>query len=365
MRRAPSTEQGSYTGEDYFRNLCAQMGMALIAADRELRIRTWNTAAGRIFGASAEGVMGTPVTTIIPHDRRTAAERMFRRAVEDGEPSELEFQHRDSQGETRELSGTIAPVMSHSGERIGASICVRDITRRIHLQAELHESQKMVALGQMAGAIAHHFNNILGGVVTSIDYAAASTDPEVVKRVLGQTSRALLRASALVNGLLAFAQGDPHTDDLSDVTELLNDLADDVEPAIKGRGIDFQLHLPKLPVVPVPRAQLTTILRNIIQNSVEAMPHGGTLRIDVALTDASVRIVVSDTGRGLSKEELPRIFEPFWTTKQADIAGTGAFSGLGLAVAHGLAQVIGATVTVTSEPGKGSSLTVTVPRATE
>ncbi len=339
--------------------------MALIATDRELNIRTWNTAAGRIFGASAEGVIGAPVMTIIPHDRRAAAERMFQRAVEAGESSEIEFQHRDSKGDSRELSGMVAPVVSHTGQRIGASICVRDITRRIHLQAELHESQKMVALGQMAGAIAHHFNNSLGGIVTSIDYAAASTDPAVVKRVLGQTNQALIRAAALINGLLAFAQRGTPTDDLSDLTELLNELADDVERAIKGRGIEFHLHLPKLPVVPVPRVQLTTILRNITQNAVEAMPNGGTLRIDVSLTDASVRIGVSDTGRGLSKDELPRIFEPFWTTKQPDIAGVGALSGLGLAIAHGLAQVIGATITATSELGKGSSFTVSVPRVGE
>ncbi len=365
MQTDTSTVQAIQISEDYFRQLCEQMGMALISTDLTLRIRTWNTAAGRVFGASAEQMIGTPVVSVLPHDRRVAAERMLRRAIDAGESSEVEFHYRDATGKALELSGTITPVVTHQGDRIGASICVRDITRRIHLQAELHESQKMAALGEMAGAIAHHFNNILGGIVTSIDYAAASTDPVIVKRVLGQTNRALIRASALVNGLLAFAEGGPRTDDLSDLTELINDLVEDVERAIRGRGIEFTLNLPKLPVVPVPRVQLTTILRNIIQNAVEAMPRGGALRIDVSLTDNSVVVSVSDTGRGLDKEALSRIFEPFWTTKPADIAGVGALSGLGLAIAHGLAQVIGATISATSEVNRGSTFTVTLPRVAE
>ena len=352
-------------GEAYFRELCEQIGVALIATDDKLNIRTWNAASGRMFGAAAERMIGTPVILVIPQDRRIPAERMFRRAVEAGETSELEFQHRDSRGEARELSGTIAPVVSETGDRVGASICIRDITRRIHLQAEVHESRKMASLGAMAGAIAHHFNNILGGVVTSIDYASASSDAAVTKRVLGQTNRALMRAAALVNGLLAFAEGTPRADDLSDLTELMNDLADELERSIEGRNIEFTLNLPTLPVVPVPRTQLRTILRNIAQNAIEAMPNGGSLRMDVSVSESAATIAISDTGVGLDKDTQSRIFEPFWSTKSDRVSGPTGATGLGLAIAHGLAQVIGATITVVSELNKGSSFTVTVPRPTE
>lgn len=350
--------------EAYFRELCEQIGVALIATDLEGNIRTWNAAAGRIFGAAADRMLGIPVISIIPQDRRIPAERMFRQALASGESSELEFQHRDSHGDARELSGSIAPVVSESGVRIGASICIRDITRRIHLQAEVHESRKMASLGAMAGAIAHHFNNILGGVVTSIDYANSCSDIAVTKRVLEQTSRALMRAAVLVNGLLAFAEGTPRADDLSDLTELMNDLADELEPAIEGRNIEFTLNLPTLPVLPVPRTQLLTILRNIAQNALEAMPNGGSLRIDVSVSESTAVIAISDTGHGLDKDTQSRIFEPFWSTKDDRAQGTTA-TGMGLAIAHGLAQVIGATITVTSELDKGTNFTVTIPQPAE
>lgn len=349
-------------GEAYFRELCEQIGVALVATDLSLNIQTWNAAAARMFGAAADRMIGTPVISIIPQDRRIPAERMFRQAILSGESSELEFQHRDSHGEARELSGTIAPVVSETGIRIGASICIRDITRRIHLQAEVHESRKMASLGAMAGAIAHHFNNILGGVVTSIDFAGDSSDMTVTKRVLEQTSRALMRAAVLVNGLLAFAEGTPRADDLSDLTELMNDLADELEREIEGRKIEFTLNRPTLPVVPVPRTQLRTILRNIAQNAIEAMPEGGSLRMDVAVNESAVIIAISDTGVGLDKEAQSRIFEPFWSTKGDRTLGATA-TGMGLAIAHGLAQVIGATITVASDVNKGSTFTVTLPHA--
>ncbi|GAF71135.1 unnamed protein product, partial [marine sediment metagenome] len=274
----------------------------------------------------------------------------------------FEFQHRDAHGEPREVAGTMAPVVSESGERIGASVCVRDITRRIMLQTELYESRKMVALGEMAGAIAHHFNNILGGVVMSIDYANASGDAAIKSRVLKQVGAALQRATTLVNGLGAFAEGDKRADDLSDLTETVNELADDLEEDLKGRGIEFTLDMPELPVVPVPRVQVRTILHNITQNAIEAMPDGGSLRIDVSFYDHSVVILIVDTGCGLDEAAKSRIFEPFWSTKSVLSARAGEATGLGLAIAHGLVHVLGGTISVTSEPGKGSCFRVTLPR---
>ncbi len=345
----------------YYRQLCEHLGVALIATDLDLNIRIWNSAAARTFGAAARGMVGTPITSIIPQERRRIAEQMLRRAIQTGETIQFEFQHRDAQGKQRELAGTIAPVVSESGERTGASFCVRDITRRIALQNELSESRKMVALGEMAGAVAHHFNNILGGMVTSIDYAHASGDDAVKTRVLEQVGGALQRATTLVNGLLAFAVGDQRADDLSDLTELVNRVADEVEEPLEKRGIKFTVSLPKLPVIPVPRVQVMTILRNIVENGIEAMQGGGSLHIDVSLDKDSVIILIEDTGCGLDEAAKSRVFEPFWTTKGALNSGKDAATGLGLAIAHGLVHMMGGTISVTSERGKGSCFRVTLP----
>ena len=107
----------------YYRRLCEHLGMAVIATDLDLSIVTWNAAAARTFGAAADRMIGTPISCIIPQDRRRAAEQMLQRAIRTGETIQLEFEHRDAHGQRRELAGAIAPVVSDTGERIGASIC--------------------------------------------------------------------------------------------------------------------------------------------------------------------------------------------------------------------------------------------------
>lgn len=363
----------SETPDSYYRLLCEHLGMAVISTDAELNIVTWNTAAARTFGAARARMIGTPITQIIPQERRRIAERMLRRAIETGETIEFEFAHRDARGERQELAGTIAPVLSNSASttpdaapedarRVGASICIRDITRRISLEDELHENHKMVALGEMAGAIAHHFNNILGGAVTSIDYADASDDALVQGRVLRQVGRALQRATVLVNGLLAFAEGDRRADDVSELEVIARELAEKTQRSLEGRPIEFDLKIATLPSFPVPRIQTATIIGNLLQNSIEAMPDGGSLQLDVSLIAGSAVILVIDTGCGLDESTKSRIFEPFWSTKGELGSETEKGTGLGLAIAHGLVHMMNGTISVTSERGKGCCFRVTLPR---
>ena len=217
----------------------------------------------------------------------------------------------------------------------------------------------------MAGAIAHHFNNVLGGIVTSVDYANQSNDPAITRRVFDQVSRALVRTSSLVNGLLAFSEGGPHEDDLSDLTELLNGLAEETEFAVAGRNIRLAVSIANLPVTPVPREQLQIVLRNMIQNAVEAMPEGGVLTLGARADEGAVTISISDTGKGLDEVGVSRMFEPFWTTKGALATVHGRAAGLGLAIAHGIIQRIGGSIRVRSEMGKGTTLEITIPRGVE
>lgn len=348
--------------EAYYRELCDQLGVAVIATDAELNITLWNAAAHRLFGAASEQMLGTALLSVFPLERRAVAERMLKRVLDQGETSEFEFDYRDGAGNRREYAATIAPIHSPAGEKSGVSVCVRDITRRLALQADLDQSRKMASLGEMAGAVAHHFNNVLGGIVTSVDYASESNDPAITRRVFDQVSRALVRTSALVNGLLAFSEGGPHEDHLSDLTELLNGLADETEFMLVNRNIQLVVELGALPVTPVPREQFLIVLRNIIQNAIDAMPEGGALKISGRAEPQSVIVSISDTGKGLDELARARMFEPFWTTKGPLATVHGRAAGLGLAIAHGIVQRMGGTIRVQSEVGRGTTLEIQIPR---
>lgn len=345
----------------FFRELFDHAGVALIATDEELRIRGWNGAAARIFGAAAETMIGVSADSIVPSEQRGIARRLLTRAVEHGEISDLEFQYRDERGGSRALIVTVSPISSAAGRRVGASACIRDITRRIRLQEEILQHRKRAALGQMAGAVAHFFNNILGGITTSVDFAASSEDPEYQTSVLRRTGAALSRATAILRALLRVAEGDRQSDDLSDYTELVFTLADELEPRLQQQGIELTIDLPQLPVLPVSRTSFRTVLQNVLDNAVEAMPNGGTLTIAATLEDGTLTTRIRDTGCGMDEETRSRMFEPFWTTKGTHGGGSGGATGLGLSVALGIVGVMGGSITAESEPGEGSTFTVRIP----
>jgi len=347
--------------ESYYRRLCESMGVALMATDADLTIRVWNAVAGRMFGAEESSMLGTPVISVVPQASRGHVERLLHDSLETGSTNQFEFEHRDGQGDQRELAGTIAPVVTAGGERIGVSVCFRDITKRIGLQQVVAESRKMVAMGEMAGAVAHHFNNLLGGIVTSIDFARSQQNPLVDRRMLEHIGDALGKATSLINGLLAFSEGDKRTEDLADLTETLYELVDDTEERLRDSNITLKVSLDPLPVIALKRMAVHNTLTNIIQNAIEAMPDGGELSIGARRLGGAVEITVRDTGVGLDEATRERIFEPFWTTKGVLGRGDGHAVGLGLAIAHGLAHMIGATITVHSAPGAGSTFVLRIP----
>ncbi|MFQ5461667.1 MAG: nitrogen regulation protein NR(II) [Phycisphaerae bacterium] len=346
----------------YYRQLCENLGVAVVATDADFNICIWNDGAARMFGASADSMRGTPIESIFPRAPRDEAMALLARALGTGEVIPFEFQHRDEHGGCRELIATFAPVISDSGARIGVSASLRDITHRIAMQHELAENRKMAALGTLAGLVAHHFNNVFGGIITSADFAVSTDDRSVMRRVLTQSAEALMRSSALVNGLLAFSGGQQHADDLSDFTEIVVSLVDELEMEVGPLGIELQSQVPELPVMPVPRSQTMTVLRNIAKNAIEAMPDGGTLQIRVHLGADQIVTEITDSGRGLDEVSQSRMFEPFWTTKRDPGAVPGKAVGLGLAIAHGLVQVLGGSIRVTSQPDIGSTFRVSIPR---
>lgn len=349
-------------GKDHFyRSLCEHIGVALIATDLDLKIGLWNAAAVRMFGAGSERMIGTSMIQIIPQERRELAQNMIRRVIETGETSQFEFEYRDDQGGRRELAGTIAAIVSDSGTAVGVSICFRDITQRMTLQDEVHENRKMVALGEMAGALSHHFNNILGGAITSIDFANATDDPSMKSRVLTQVETALQRATALMEGLLAFSASDHRTDTSANLKSLLEQIAHETQNELANGTISFELTMAEFPEVSVSARPVRTILQNIIRNAIESMPTGGTLRMKAECDGTDVSISISDTGCGLPQDAKSRIFEPFWSTKEMLTAESGEATGLGLAVAHGLARMLGGSIRVESETAKGSQFHVRLP----
>ncbi len=264
------------------------------------------------------------------------------------------------------------------GQVLAAMKAERDeaVARRVHLEEQLRHSQKMEAVGRLAGGVAHDFNNLLTAILGYAEIMMSTFDPRDPKRAdAEQISRAAMRAVELTRQMLAFSR---RRGDAPRVVNV-NSVLDKVEPMLRRViGADITLTIaPRShqPVVQIDAAQLEQIVMNLAVNARDAMPHGGRLTVEtldvhvdedaaIDTPDADpgdyVALVVSDTGAGMPPLVRARVFEPYFTTKEA-----GKGTGLGLSTVYGIVRQARGHVTLATEVGQGATFRVLLPAATE
>jgi two-component system, cell cycle sensor histidine kinase and response regulator CckA len=258
---------------------------------------------------------------------------------------------------------------------------VRDLTERrrsedekarLRLEAQAHRNHRLESLGQLAGGIAHDFNNMLGVIVNYANFVieeAASPEPDLraITADAKQVVRAGQRGTDLTHQLLAFARREVVRPRPLDLNAVLADVQEMLRRSI-GEHISLIVHpAAELPAVVCDPGQIEQLLLNLAVNARDAMPHGGNLVIDTALHPLAedgldlepgdyVRLRVCDSGKGMTPDVVERAFEPFFTTK-----ASGEGTGLGLATVYGIVTQAGGAVSISSEPGLGTTVTVLLP----
>ena len=347
----------------YFACLTRTAGIGIIATDENLVVRSCNAAAEELLGRQAGELLGQQLIGIVPPERTELAHKLLERILQSGESADFQLRYAHPNGSTSQLAVTASPVKD--GERsFGMAVYIRDISRQVSLLRDVAQAQKMAALESVAGAVAHHFNNVLGGAITTADFALASDDPELHKRTLGITVAALSRANELTHGLLAFAEGE-HTDTiLVDIRQTVERYVNGLAAMLAARHIHLDTDIRPVAASAPPKG-LTQVLDRLIANAAEAMPGGGKMKIELLPgQEGEVVLKVSDSGPGISDHLLPRIFEPFFTTKQPERDRSSDHPGLGLAVVYGIVKDLGGTINVTSTPESGTCFMVRVPAST-
>lgn len=241
--------------------------------------------------------------------------------------------------------------------------------RQKTLETELRQSQKMEALGILAGGMAHDFNNILQAINGFAEIALVDSDPGMIRESVEQIRSASQRAAQLTRQILAFGRRQPIESTVVRVNELLDSLAPMLNRLVR-LGVEVRSTLESgLPPILADRGQIEQVIMNLVLNACDAMAQGGVVEIRTLLFPQSmvskkgsnelqdaVGIVVRDSGLGMGPETLGRIFEPFFTTKPR-ARGTG----LGLAVVHGIVQQHGGEIRVESRVGQGTTFTILLP----
>ena len=371
--RKRAEEQARQSEEKFakaFRSSPIGMSITTAAEGRYIDV---NQALLNMLGHTESAVVGNTSADLgiwaDPAQRREMLERLRG----NGSIRSFEAAFRTKVGDTRQVSLSLETIVLDGVECILATVI--DVTETRNLEKQLRQSQKMEALGQLTGGIAHDFNNLLGVIVGNLDLLerAALKDEAALKRVHA-AQHASLRGADLTRRLLAFSRHEQLNPAALNVASAISEI---VELATRALGPEIKISTrcdPDLPQIYVDAAALESALLNLAVNARDAMPRGGSLAVSAHLTNLSgshalaqagelkpgnyVRLAVSDTGCGMSRETLERAFEPFFTTKPRD-KGTG----LGLAMVYGFVKQSGGAIRLYSEPEIGTTVSLYLPLA--
>ncbi len=265
------------------------------------------------------------------------------------------------------IEDSAAPIFNRFSEVMGVVIVFRDVTNEKRIEEELQNARKIESIGVLAGGIAHDFNNILTAIIGNISLAKMHTDPESkVQTRLTEVEKACLRATALTQQLITFSKGGVPIKQTVSIKQLLEDSA---SFALRGSNVkcDLAIQDDLLPC-DIDGRQISQVVKDMIINADQAMPEGGTITItaenstvdeddNLPLKDGEyVKIVIQDKGIGIAPENINKIFDPFFSTKEKG-------SGLGLASSYSIIKKHGGYIGVASKDGAGTTFTVYLPAA--
>jgi PAS domain S-box-containing protein len=343
---------------------------AIVTKTLDGRITGWNPGAERMYGYTAAEAIGRPIDIIIPPERRSDLHHILGRVGLGECIDHYETVRITKDGRVLDVSLSVSPMKSMTGEIIGAAKIARDMTEQKKLREQLVRAQKMEAVGLMAGGVAHDFNNLLLVMMIHAEMMREDcepSDPQLPGIV--EIVQSIEQARRLTRQLLAFSQKHPAEESIINLNEIVVGVH-----AMLRRVLPATIEIVTVAgddIWPVcaDGGQIEQVLMNLALNARDAMPNGGRFGIEIENRTISgseqdlprgdyVAMRVSDTGTGIEAENLGKIFDPFFTTRER-----GRGTGLGLSLCYGIIAQACGSLTVDSKPGLGTTFLVLLPRA--
>lgn len=351
---------------DLLRTLLEALPSGVFAFDRSQRIRYWSRAMEEFTGVPRREALGCRIIDVLPflqgHSTR------IQRAHDAPGPLRLEcLDQREGSG-TRTLSFWFGPITLEDGS--GALLGVLDdLAGKVRVDDQLIRSERLAAIGELAAGVAHNFNNILAAIGGDAQLLRLTAEEDGLPPAVTETATRIheetMRGGRVAHDLLSFARGaEPHLQRLS-VAAVVEDAVRLIRnhPAARRATLDVRLR-EDLPEVEADPHQLHQVFFNLLLNALQAMPHGGVVSVSSSLrarerdpNQGMVEIKIHDSGVGIPREQLRRIFDPFYSRR----AGGGSGSGLGLTVSLAMVQGLGGDIQISSAEGVGTTVTVSLP----
>jgi len=360
--------------EEQYRTILQDLDDSYFEVDLAGNMTFFNDATCRTLGYTEDELMGMNNRSYMDKENAEKVSQAFSKIYTTGIPSKgFDYEIIKKDGSKRTIEIAVSLIKDSGGQRIGFKAICRDITERKTLEAQLHQSQKMEAIGTLAGGVAHDFNNLLTTILGYADFALSSIDKDnPLYGDIEEIKEAGNRAVSLTSQLLAFSRKQIIQPKILDLNEGIQEIEKMLRRLI-GENIELHTTLESgLRMVHADPGQIDQVTMNLAVNARDAMPQGGKLIIETANVDLTsdyfrdrglddrqgpyVMLAVSDTGIGMDEETQAHIFEPFFTTK-----ALGKGTGLGLSTVYGIVKQSGGFIWAYSEPGQGTAFKIYFP----
>jgi two-component system NtrC family sensor kinase len=348
--------------KEFHENIVESINIGVFAVDLEDRIESWNTQMEGMYSKSRTEVLRQPISAVLPSD---FVARFNSVRDEHGTHTLYKFRLTLPNGNVRVANIAIAPLVTRNFVAVGRIILVDDITDRIQLEAQLTQAEKLSSIGLLAAGVAHEVNTPLA-VISSYTQMLSKhmRDDERLAPVLEKITQQTFRASEIVNGLLNFSRTSGAEFASLNLNELLRDTVTLLEHQFKTAQIRVETNFdPHLAPIHGNQGKLQQVILNLMLNAKDAMfgTTNATLKIATFNGAGRVMVRIQDSGNGIEKEHLHRIYDPFFTTKTKPQEGEHKGTGLGLAVSYGIMQEHAGKIHVESEIGIGTAFQLEFP----
>ena len=353
-------KEGKSTHEKFFSDIILNSIDAIIGVDNDFKIFLWNKGAEIIYGYETEEVRGKDFSMLIPEHLLEKGEKEFfiNEVKRKGFLMNYKTERIAKNGELKHVSITRFSIYNERGDSIGSVGIVRDITEEAKLRKELREKENLALIGEVVSSIAHNLSNPLNIISGNADYLLLDKKEgdetyEELKVILDETTR----ITKSIRQLLNFSRPVKLMKELSNINEILTIVVSQVDYFTENKKIQIKKVLSKkLPSVKVDKDQIKDLITNLMNNAVQAISREGEISINTLRNGNHIEIKISDNGIGISKENLDKIFNPFFSTK-----GYGKGTGLGLAFAQRVVKEHDGSIEVESLEGKGTTFKILLP----
>jgi two-component system NtrC family sensor kinase len=340
--------------KDYSENIIESLTVGVAVIDEQGLIIGWNRVLEDEMGLRKEAAFGKGLREVMGEQTYSA---LF--------PPETQQDFRLLSEITLDLPGggkkvfdiARTPLLDNALRAYGTIIVFEDVTEKINLQQRLLTSEKLASIGLLSAGVAHEINTPLTGISSYIQMLQKKLTDTHYAQLLEKVEAQTDRVARIIKNLLAFARNPSDTSfQRINLKEILEEILSLIDYKLKNMNIRLKLELEPIAPIYAQGERLQQVFINIILNALDAMPQGGTLGIRLTSEDKQAVVRISDTGTGIKPEHIAHIFDPFFTTK-----GIGKGTGLGLSISYAIVKEHEGHIQVTSEVGKGSTFTITLP----